>query len=281
MSKLKRLQEIKTSKSIKIIIINWGVIILLINLNLIYFNWIIYVFSIWLIGARMNTLRDVVGHEASHFNLFRNRKLNKKLEVIYFLPFFETFNRYHKEHMSHHKYLGTDEDPTLELYTRWGLNPNGKMSIYFWYIRPVLFFDVKNIINFIFTELRFNEEYRYKMLCFWIPTSVIIFYFGIQINFFLYWIVPFFWSKPAFEFWSEVTDHYNVSNGYTRNASGYTYDLMIKPCNDRLHEVHHNHPKIPWYNLKEVGDLVSYNDSGSFHDVFKEISKENHNFFLK
>ena len=79
-------------------------------------NWFVYLISVWVIGSLQFAIGESILHEASHYNLFKTKKLNDYLEFIYALPFFVDMKQYRFDHTGHHYKMNTKEDHIVEDY---------------------------------------------------------------------------------------------------------------------------------------------------------------------
>lgn len=217
-------------------------------------KWWLYPIAAFIIGTRQNSLRDILGHEAAHYNLFRNKNLNRLSEIVCFLPLFETFDRYRKEHMTHHKGVMGLNDPARICYERWGLYNSEVNWLFVWFVRPFLLWDALYYLKFIGSTMAENSSYRNRLLIFWLTTLALAIAGGWLLELILYWLIPFFWIKPAVEFWNEVSDHFKVETGDTRVSLGWFHDYILRPHNDGYHTVHHRYPKMAWHELKQYFD---------------------------
>ena len=268
--------------SFGLIILQWILIAGLIAASLWLDHWLVYLVAVWGIGSRMVALAEVIGHESVHNNLFRKKRLNRDLEFLWFLPIFETYDSYREAHETHHRDLMQSNDPTYQDYVRWGLLKDDVNYFWAWFVRPFLFFDTPHMLRTIFHGLRTDAAYRQRLLGFWIPAATLIAVTGTGEYFFWYWVVPLLWAYPALIFWSEVGEHYRTPRGATRNTFGLLEWLLISPHNDRYHAVHHQFPRIPWFNLgrahralfrkNEQGDRpYAISESRGFLDLYRQI----------
>lgn len=237
-----------------------------------------YLAAVWLIGSRMVSLAEVIGHEAVHNNLFQRRELNRQLEIFWFLPIFESYDSYKADHDKHHAFLLTEKDPTYRDYERWGLHAEKPNFFWIWFVRPFFFFDTLYMLQVTLSGLWHDAGYRKRMLIFWVPAAAVIFATGTAELFFYYWMVPWLWAYPALIFWSEVGEHYKTPVGKTRNTFGFAEWLLISPHNDRFHAVHHRYPRIPWFNLEKSHaalteeQLGPVSESRSFLGLYRQIA---------
>ena len=263
------------------IIWNWFLVALVITLcEQLPSSWLymLYIPSVWFIGSRMVALAEVFGHDSVHYNLFKRRSLNRRLDFLWFLPLFESWESYRAEHSFHHSDLLTPKDPAWQDYKRWGLWDKGnskKRLFWMWWIRPLLCFDSLYSLKSILSGLLQDRLYRRKILAFWgfvILITALLNGFEILL---LYWIVPLFWSYPALIFWSETGEHYGAEGDLTRNTLGFLEWLMISPHNDRFHYVHHAYPRIPWYKMKKAYHLIFKDEkvpcSRGFLDLYRQV----------
>ena len=78
------------------------------------FGLFLYPVVVVAIASRMMALGEVLGHSATHLTLFSRKSMNRKLDFLYFVPLFATFESYAREHALHHSYLLTDKDPSVQ-----------------------------------------------------------------------------------------------------------------------------------------------------------------------
>ena len=55
-------------------------------------NGVLTILSMWVIGAFQYAFGDLMIHEAAHGNLFANKPLNERLDILYGLPFCKPWN---------------------------------------------------------------------------------------------------------------------------------------------------------------------------------------------
>ena len=226
----------------------------------IYFDhlfWYLYFPAVFFIATRQNALQDALGHDSTHYNLFKRKRWNVYGEFFYFVPMFDEFHRYRKDHAIHHKEVWAEEDPARLAFERWGLLKPNVNWFYAWFIKPFLLLDFVYFWRETFTDLLEDPRYRIRILGFWLPIIAASIVFGFWDWLLLYWFVPMLWLKPAVEFWTEVNDHFNVQVGDTRDSRGLFYSLILRSHNDGYHALHHRYPKIPWYNLKKAHKVWS------------------------
>ena len=260
---------------------NWLLIALAIVLSEQVQIWWFYILTVCFIGTRMIALVEVFGHDSVHNNLFKQKSLNRILDFLWFLPVFETWESYKKEHTNHHRYLLTPKDPAWQDYKRWGLynkNHSKKRVFWIWFVRPFLCFDSLHLLKTILSHLWKDKLYRRKILTFW--SLVLLLAASLQSLdiLLLYWIVPLFWAYPALVFWGEVGEHYGVQGNPTRNTFGFLEWAVISPHNDRFHYVHHRYPRIPWYKIKKAYHVLFKDEgtpsSSSFLDLYRQIDQK-------
>ncbi len=264
--------------SLGLVLLQWVMIAAAIYASVQFQNLFVYLLAVWFIGSRMVALAEVIGHEAVHNNLFERKSLNRNLEFLWFLPIFETYDGYQRDHNAHHAHLLKPEDPTHDDYKRWGLFEPRINYFWIWFVRPFFFFDTWHLIRTTAKGLWSDSEYRKRILAFWIPAATAIVVSGGAEYFLYYWLVPLLWVYPALIFWSEVGEHYNTTEGATRNTFGLLEWLLISPHNDRFHAVHHKFPRIPWFNLGRAHralnaeQLGPVSQSNGFLDLYRQIS---------
>ncbi len=254
---------------------NWALIALSAALSVYSGNVLLYIACLWFIASRMVALAEVFGHDSVHYNLFRKRAWNRKLDFLWFLPVFESWENYRKEHQHHHGFLLRPQDPAWQDYQRWGLFQKKKNMFWIWFIRPFLFFDSWHMLKTIAVNIWKDALYRKKVLSFWLCLLLLFGGAGALELLFLYWIVPLFWAYPALIFWSETGEHFGIQGERTRNTFGFLEWLFISPHNDRFHYVHHKYPNIPWFRMKAAYHSLFVPEkvpaSYGFLDLYRQV----------
>lgn len=267
--------------SLGLIALEWAVVVGLAALGeLIPRPWSIPAYGLiaFLIGGRMISLAEVIGHDSVHHNLFQNRGLHRRLDFLWFLPLFDTWDAYRENHERHHAYLLSPRDPAYQDYERWGLLRPNVNWFYVWFIRPFLFFDTVYMLRSIVAGLWTDAAYRRRILAFWVPVTAAFAWFGALDLLFWYWLLPLFWAYPAILFWSETGEHFRTPVGDSRNTFGLLEYCMISPHYDRYHAVHHRYPRIPWFRLKQATELLAgpgdASKSTGFFDLYRQMRDE-------
>lgn len=241
---------------------DWGAIGLTIAFSLWLDSWFFYPIAVWLIGSFQFALAEALLHEASHYNLFRQRSWNDRAEIFCGLPFFCTMEQMRREHMVHHTRLGQPEDHNQGDYQAMGLFRPRVNLFWIWFLRPVLgyagFYYVRSL------SLRPWQEGR-KLVAFWAVALAVFAAFGVLHLLLLYWLIPFGWACMSFLYWSEITDHYRTVTGIRSNV-GWLNNLLHH--NNGFHFTHHHYPTIPWYRLPQATRALTPGQGDISHGFF-------------
>lgn len=258
-------------KGFAALIFDWGIIFGTAAFSLWMNDWIVYLISVWIIGAYQYAIGEALFHEASHFNLFKTKKLNDYLEWIYAIPFFVDMFQYRKEHTDHHYKMNTKEDHIVRDYEYQGLNKANRNIFWIWFIKP--FTGYAGFFYFRFS-IRLNPlKSAIKFAIFWAPIISIFWYFGMLHILALYWFVPFVTTFTIFFYWAEIAEHYNATSG-SRSDLGLLKNLFHH--NGGYHYIHHMYPTIPWYKLPEAHKALTPNNidiTHGFIDTYRHIKK--------
>jgi fatty acid desaturase len=245
-----------------------------------------YACAVLLIGTRQYALGECMAHEASHRNLSRRRWLNEALGIVVSWPFFFTLHGYRRFHNSlHHGINLKDANNSIyEDYQDWGLPPDevplGRVAAY-WYLvgKPLLgVVSIRHLIKTI-ADFYWDSDLRENtaMLIFWVAVFVLVAYLGLLAELFLYWIVPLFVVVPVLNYWSEVGDHYRVTNAATRSNLNWCLNTLVAH-NIGYHALHHHRPSIPWFRLRRSYPVCRHElqeqVSGGYWMTFRQIMAE-------
>tara|TARA_B100000965_G_scaffold403477_1_gene431653 strand:+ start:571 stop:1485 length:915 start_codon:yes stop_codon:yes gene_type:complete len=248
---------------------DWLFIIGSVSISLTLDHWLAWLVCVWLIGVIQFSLAEAVLHEASHYNLFRSRRLHHYLQFLYAWPFLQTMSDYQVEHLNHHKHLMSDKDQTTADYKIYGLANRNPNVFFIWFIKPFTFFPTLHYLRHGNAAL--DRKSWLQLVLFWVPLVVICWSFGQMHNLLIYWIVPLLWVYPILNYWSEIEEHYNTRTG-SRSNIGKVLNFFTH--NEGYHSVHHRYPTIPFYNLPQAHiAFISPDDdiSTGFIDTYRQI----------
>jgi fatty acid desaturase len=216
-------------------------------------RWWCNLMAVWFIGYIQFCLGEALLHEASHYNLFKSRRLHAWLQCLYAYPFFQTLHGFQKEHHLHHVDLMGGGDQTMKDYRRYGLDAARHPDMFFiWFIKPFLGGPT-------WYYLRSGPDLDTRSSClqlglFWLPLLVFCTWAGFLDILILYWFLPLVWPFPIFQYWSEIEEHFNTRTGARSNLS--RWGNFFKH-NEGYHWIHHRYPSIPFYKLKEAHEALA------------------------
>ena len=283
---IKKLKEINPLRTIFSFLHIWGSIVIsyllvhkiieLYGMTAIF--WLLPV-SIF-ISTRQNALAVQI-HEAAHYHLFKNRKLNDifcNLFASYWI--LNDVESYRINHLRHHRFLHSESDPDKELYSIQKNGDNNKINILLFIQDILLITAFKRIL--VYTSKKNNIITKRRNNLLKILAQVLIFilfyyssenYLGICI-WIIFWIIPLFCILPFIIRLRIVAEHFQGENFSSkkftcRTTKGNTIvNFLLGSCME-YHFEHHVIPYIPHYNLKilsnkletETNDSINYNYS--------------------
>lgn len=251
-----------------------------------YFSWWLYPIAVIVIGARQRGLSTIL-HDAAHGVCARNRRLNMFLGTLATAyPIFQRHYAYKQSHVqTHHPLLGDPvRDPDLSFFIEQGVYTPTSRDRYFikMVILPVLgsrtLAYLKYLINNRYKHIlskkkplsktdhvRQNSEQRkdnFAFFLFWIAIIIICFYFGVLMELFLFWIVPYLSSFHILGWFIEVSEHsplvqtQNVDLYMSRNRKSRGLEKFLTGIhNDHHHLDHHLDPRTPFYHLPKAHEI--------------------------
>ena len=251
--------------------------------------WVFYPFSILVIASRQRGLASIL-HDAVHNRAAKWRSLNNFIgRYLSGYLIFQSFKAYRKSHVVlHHGFLGDyRKDPDYQFYIELGLYNNLSRKKFFWnyVISPLIL--LKTI-----TYLRYLLKYRTEsfaknpkeliiMITYWLSIIFFIYFLGYSVDFFLYWIIPYFTVFPVIGYIVEVAEHYPLvgSNSQiiysARNRFSYWIEsLFLSIHNENYHLTHHLRPGIPFWNMRKAHKIMLQDK------IYREINKKFGGIFI-
>ena len=214
---------------VALIIISAWIIHLILSLVYLKVNFFdpFFYFNIF-IQAYLFTGLFITAHDSMHRTLSKNIKLNRLFgQLSTFLFACMSYNRLLKNHMYHHRYPGTENDPDFSSFTQnffiwWGL--------FLWRYTTILQIVLMGII-FNILKIWFNE-----------------------LNILMFWVLPAFLSTLQLFFFGTYLPHKrpHIHKMLPHNARTQKKNhvwAMLSCYFFGYHFEHHENPGIPWWQL--------------------------------
>lgn len=293
-SEIKQLCELSSFQNVFFIVLEWMSILLVIYCTQKFFNPLTYLLAIVWIGSRFQAL-VVLMHEATHYRLFKNRKLNEFVGEFLAWPAFLTMKGYRNSHLAHHQNLNTEDDPDWNQWDKYYQFPKTKKQMIVGLIENALgigfVYDITQTLFAHKEQAKLHNEIplslRICQLSFYatiVGASIAFSFWQLLI---LYWLVPLLTFTKFFDYVRAVTEHYPLNYSETYKSSRNTFGWerhIVAPYNICIHLDHHLHPGVPWYNLGKLHDVLmkdpeyrrtSLNSTGHFRVLLEECTQDN------
>jgi fatty acid desaturase len=243
---------------------SWFSIVAIAWLSQRFWNPALYFLAVMWIGGRQHALGTFT-HDAAHWRLFNHRKLNDFIaEFFCAWPIFIRMEAYRFQHLTHHKHVGTPEDPE---YTK-DRYPKSRKEIIVTLIRDVTglntfkqLADARNLDKAPVTRLTQALRVFYYLSIFGLIT-----YLGAWKIFILYWLVPILtWLKAIVRIRS-ISDHAGlgaapIDSIYpTRTTIPNLFEkYFVFPRSVSYHTSHHIYMSVPSKNLIKLHESLFEN----------------------
>jgi beta-carotene/zeaxanthin 4-ketolase len=170
----------------------------------------------------------ITAHDSMHGTLSKNKKLNKLIgQLSTFLFACMSYNKLIKNHMNHHRYPGTENDPDFSSFTQ---------NFFIWWGK--FLWRYTTILQIILMGIIFN------ILKIWFE----------EINIFMFWVLPALLSTFQLFFFGTYLPHRkpHIENMVPHNARSQKKNhlwAMLSCYFFGYHFEHHENPGIPWWQL--------------------------------
>lgn len=265
---LKELSKVDSTKGLAAVAFDWFIITASIALAIWISHPIAYLVSVVLIGARQHALL-IIMHDASHFRLVRNRRLNDLLSnCLLAYPMLIRTESYRDNHLEHHKHTNTDDDPDWvrkEGDSNW-IFPKTRVQLFAMLMRDLCGGGFLSTLKAIYSlgaketaaDKKKQKGYqKYGLLAFWLAIGTVFTITGSWSYVLLYWLLPAWTVLPVLLRIRSIAEHFGLANTHELNASRNFHcnpleAAILAPHNVGYHLDHHLFPTIPFYNLPEL-----------------------------
>lgn len=228
-------------------------------------------------------------HEAAHYNLHKNKRINDIISNILFTPFTGMLVRdYRISHWEHHKHLGTNQDTEISYKSPLSTREFLKFLTGIYHIKTIL----KYIKNFDISGSKLsNKRPRSKIFLFTLAWTFLI---QITISFFIAskisleagvcWLISIFVLYPAFAKVRQTLEHRLLeeigANSIEQNSATnriFGSDFFSRHFGSagfNRHLLHHYDPSISYTNFDELETFFN-------QTIVREKIDENRTTYLK
>ena len=264
---LRRLSQVNPLLGGLHVIGEWSLIIATIYLCQRFWNPLLYILAVAFIGARQHALL-ILMHDGVHYRLFRNRTLNDWVsEILLAWPHLVSARSYRKNHLAHHKYLNSPQDPDLKRHEgdpAW-LFPQTVSNL-----AKTLFRDISGLNGIVLLKLAaslvsdepVSTSFLVARYGFYAAALGVIVYAGAFKGLLIYWLVPFFTWLVFIMRIRSIAEHYAIEPAGAAYPSirttraAWLERVFLAPKNVNYHIEHHFFPSVPFYRLPKLHAIL-------------------------
>jgi fatty acid desaturase len=253
---------------------NWAEIILAFLVAGQFPHPVVYVLVWIFLGTRLQGLA-LLGHEAIHRNICRNKTLNDLLgNLLCALPLNQTLNWFHKFHTDHHTHLMGDHDPEVAYRAhrprRWSLpmTPRKRLELLVLDLSGLGVWESLNVLRHTLPQLR--------LLDFILPLSFWAAAWSAAWALDLLWVPTLWWVVLASSYWAmfrqrALIEHLGSEDTHRIHPTALEKFFFL-PHNCWIHYEHHLWPGIPCWNLEKARALDQSRPVVSTREYFKNLA---------
>lgn len=265
---IKALSALEPWRAALAIAFDWAVIIAAIWVSTTLSNPIVYVIALFVIGGRMHALGILI-HDFAHYRFVSNKKVSEWVgDLVLAWPLGTTVDGYRRNHLAHHRYTNTDQDPdwVVKFGTQEFTFPQpwqyvlANLAGYF--VGTSSWRDIRTITRRLKGGPSVPKHYKIARLGFYAAVAVILTLTGTWIGFLLYWIIPYFSALLMLLYIRSVAEHFGgMEYDHELNSSRTVYPhwwetIFLAPHHVNYHLDHHLYPSVPFYNLPKLHALL-------------------------
>lgn len=262
---IRNLSKIDSVKFSAAAMLEFGLIAAAIVVSETWWNPVVYVLAVIVIGSRINGLGGLM-HDAAHYRAYTNRTLNDFIGEIVALPTTASMAGYRNSHFAHHRELNSERDPD---WTR-----NVGLEEFEFPAKPTTFLRrVGQYLSGLKLKASLGGFHKNKetrdipaaiaraRMFFFASLILMSIVFGFWKLILLYWIVPLATVFLAIRYVRNVAEHYAVEHEHVLNESRTViapfWELwLIAPWGLNYHLEHHLFPGVPCFRLAELHKIL-------------------------
>jgi len=253
-------------KAYSAIAAQWLCILALAAFAITISTWWSYLIVLPFIAGRQHAL-GVLGHDGSHYRLSSNKTVNDWVsDYLCMLPTFFSISRWREEHITHHRFINSSDDPYLKdfkAYEQWHWPKTRTAAL------KVLLGDLfglalhtalepaKRWAPFFNVKPELSAAEKFRVWTFYPGLVLAVSLTGNWFNFLVLWLVPMLTFGIFFVRWRTIAEHLGLGdphdvNGTRHVDAGFIERLFFSPLGINYHIDHHIFPGVPFYNLPRL-----------------------------
>lgn len=267
-SKVKELSELNPIIPVRDTIIVWLLIISCWVAAATFNSWLVTFGLIPVIGILYYSLY-IIGHDGMHLRIFPDmNKNNLFTDVFIFAPIGAITRINKKNHMTHHRHLGTEKDPDIYKHSCSGKDTAIGLLFFLTGFQKIYESLFKVYLNKKPNEEKTNSKSAYKFfdVALLIGWQVSLF---VGLTYFVGWFAyPLLWLGPVYV--TILLDNVRSFSEHSHPESDEHADehrlitflpnifekWVFAPMNMHHHVAHHLWPSIPYYNLPKATKII-------------------------
>lgn len=275
---LRQLSNLKPWRSFLAIALDWMIIVSCIVLCEWISYWL-YPVAFIIVGSRFHAL-DAMMHEATHYRLHPNKKINDFVGELAVWPLGLSVFFYRRvRHFSHHKSIGTVRDTHIyqsyEKHANRFTIPKPFTQLLATCLRIALQAPVELWLGQLYSTARFLPRFSRTRGILWIVFQLIMLSFIIMGSVFitpeialvygLFFILPLMWVAVFARYIRLLAEHFGIPGDQKNPVSGsetrtvlvpWIVRVIFWPHNLNYHVEHHWYPSVPFYNLPALHKVL-------------------------
>ncbi|MFP2925000.1 fatty acid desaturase family protein [Pyxidicoccus sp. 3LG] len=293
----REMSEVKNGKALWALACQWLAIAACFTAVVMVDRWWVWPFAALIIASRQHAMLALM-HEAAHYHFLSNRKVGDVVsDLLCAFPLNMTTAGYRHEHMLHHRYVNTPQDPywagqnadpswhfprtplrasAVFMMDALGLYAPNHLKV----VLPWTYWG--RLVGKAQPKISAAEHVRYWLYVATLVTVLVT--TGAWLHWLLLWVLPTTTVMMAFFRMRALGEHpvgetpKGDETRETRDVTGTALEnFFVAPLNVHYHLTHHAFPSVPFYNLpvmhKELEKAGMLEDGVNMFDTY--LGKEN------
>ena len=274
-SRLRELAQPNFGRFLAALVCDWTVILIALAVTAKFPTWWVIGPAMFVLGTRLHAL-GVLGHEATHYCITRNRKLNDTLGALFcFWPLGGSLTGYRHFHQRHHRHLGTDQDPERHFYQSeiWKI-PVAQGKPIRRFFEGCIGGHIVEFGKLLQSLLPRNHAEWLGIPLWWATFAITLGLLGHLwlLGVYAITIPTVFWALVELRGW---TEHRGIAETHRYQTHWLIREILF-PHNVWMHYEHHQWCYIPFYNLPAARELDDSTPVVALKEVFDFLGETDH-----